>query len=69
MANNNVDNFFEQTSGTDNALNLGGTVKGKDGAQATAIADATGGATVDAEARVALNLALAALRNAGLIAE
>lgn len=71
MANNNVDNFFEQPGGnsTDNALNLGGTVKGKDGAQSAAIADATGGVTVDAEARAAINSALAALRNAGLIAE
>ena len=38
------------------------------GGQEAAIADATGGATVDAEARAAINAALSALRNHGLIA-
>ena len=38
------------------------------GAQEAAIADATGGATVDTEARAAVNAVLAALRNHGLIA-
>ena len=36
---------------------------------ADAIADATGGATVDAEARVAINAILAMLRDAGAIKE
>lgn len=66
-----VKNFFEQPStvnGNDNSLNLSGTVKGADGSQSAAIADATGGATIDAEARTAINAALAALRNAGIIA-
>lgn len=36
--------------------------------QQTAIPDATGGATVDAEARTAINAILAALRTQGLIA-
>ena len=67
----NVANFFEQPSdanGTDNALNLTGTVKGQSGSQNAAIADATGGATVDTEARAAINAALAVLRDLGLIA-
>ncbi|MCG8507085.1 MAG: DUF2793 domain-containing protein [Sphingomonadales bacterium] len=38
------------------------------GGQEAAIADASGGATVDAEARTAINAVLAALRNHGLIA-
>jgi len=38
------------------------------GAQAAAIADATGGATIDAEARTALNDILAKLRTHGIIA-
>jgi hypothetical protein len=38
------------------------------GARAAAISSPTGGAVVDAEARTALNLLLAALRNHGLIA-
>ena len=69
MAGENVDNFFEQTvgGGTDNALNLGGTVKGADGTQPAAISDATGGAVIDVEGRVAINAILAALRNAGII--
>ena len=61
----NVKNHFEQPgSDGDNALNLGGTVKGADGAQPAAIADATDAATAITQ----LNLALAALRNAGIIA-
>jgi hypothetical protein len=38
------------------------------GAQPTAITDAAGGATVDAQARTAINAVLAALRANGLIA-
>ena len=38
------------------------------GAQEAAISDAAGGATVDAEARAAVNAVLSALRNHGLIA-
>lgn len=70
MSGENVDNFFEQpvAGGTDNVLNLAGTVKGADGAQPAAIIDVTGGSTIDAEARVAVNSILAALRNAGIIA-
>lgn len=66
----NVQNFFEQppSQSNDNPLNLGGTVKGQSGAQNGAIADATGGATVDAEARAAINAALAVLRDLGMIA-
>lgn len=67
----NVKNFFEQAKGsdtpTDNPLNLTGTVKGKAGSQNSAISDATGGATVDVEARAAINAALAVLRDLGLI--
>lgn len=36
--------------------------------QGSAVADATGGATVDAEARTALNALLAELRTLGIIA-
>ena len=65
MAGNNVKNFFEQPgSDDDNSLVLGGTVKGADGAQHAAIADATDAASAITQ----LNLALAALRNAGIIA-
>lgn len=67
----NAKNFFEQPStvgGNDNVLNLGGTVKGADGSQSAAIADPSGGATVDAEARAAIDDILAALRNVGIIA-
>ena len=66
----NVDNNFEQPVGnaTDNPLVLGGTVKGADGLQAGAITDPTGGATIDAEARVAIIATLDALRNLGIIA-
>ena len=61
----NVKNHFEQPgSDDDNALVLGGTVKGADGTQPVAIADATDAATAISQ----LNLALAALRNAGIIA-
>lgn len=50
MAGENVDNYFEQPNGgaTDNALNLKGTVKGKDGQQAANVADATDLATTQA---------------------
>lgn len=47
MSNNNVKNFFEQAPGTstggttDNALNLGGTVKQADGTQGAFVVDAT----------------------------
>ena len=68
MTGENVDNFFEQTSGSDNALNLGGTVKQSDGTQASAIANPTGGATTDAEARAAIISILTVLRNTGFIA-
>ena len=66
----NVLNFFEQpinSDNTDNALNLGGTVKQADGTQAAAIADPAGGATVDAEARTAIIAMLAVMRNTGFI--
>ena len=66
----NVDNFFEQASGTDNALNLKGTVKGKDGTQPAAIADVpTAGSATAAANATAINSVLAALRNAGIIQE
>lgn len=38
------------------------------GPTAAAIADPTGGATVDAEARTAINAIIAALENAGIVA-
>jgi len=62
----NVDNNFEQPVGddTDNPLVLGGTVKGKDGAQHAAVIDATDAASAITQ----LNLALEALRNVGIIA-
>ena len=68
---NNVDNFFEQpaSGSTDNTLNLGGTVKGADGAQPAAIVDAlTAGSATAALNATAINSMLAALRNAGIIA-
>lgn len=69
MSGENVDNFFEQPGGgsTDNPLNLTGTVKGSAGVQNSAIVDASGGATVDAEARTAINALLAVARDLGLI--
>lgn len=69
MAGENVDNFFEQTVGQSpsNPLNLKGIVKGSDGTQSAAIADPTGGATVDAESRTAINALIAALENVGII--
>jgi hypothetical protein len=49
-------------------VNTGGHIVGPTGAPATAIADATGGTTTDAEARAALNAVLAALRAVGIVA-
>lgn len=46
----------------------GGQVVGDAGTQADTIADVTGGATVDAEARTAINAVLAALRAIGIVA-
>lgn len=70
--NSNVKNHFEQGEGTDpiqdNPLVLGGTVKQADGTQAAAIADPTGGAVIDAEARTAIIAILTVLRNTGIIA-
>jgi len=65
MAGENVDNFFEQTVGSSssNPLNLTGIVKGSDGTQAAAIIDATDAASAITQ----LNLALAALRNVGIV--
>ncbi len=69
--------------GTDNTNDIGGATKPRTlylgtslyvgatkvvGAQGAAVADATGGATVDTEARAALNDLLAKLRTHGLIA-
>jgi hypothetical protein len=68
MAGTTVLNRFEQTGTDDNPLVLGGTIKQADGTQAAAIPDATGGATVDAEARTAINDLLAVMRNTGFIA-
>lgn len=66
MAGENVKNFFSQppSGSEDNVLNLTGTVKGSDGTQPAAIADATDAASAITQ----LNLALAALANAGIIA-
>ena len=67
----NAKNFFEQPStigGNDNVLNLGGTVKGSDGTQSVKITDPTGGATIDAEARAAINDIIDALENVGITA-
>jgi len=65
MAGENVDNFFEQTVGSSssNPLNLTGIVKGADGTQAAAIIDARDAASAITQ----LNLALAALRNVGIV--
>jgi len=70
MSGENVDNAFLQPEGgsTDNKLKLGGSVVDATETQASAIADATGGATVDAEARTAINALLAVARSLGLIA-
>lgn len=46
----------------------GGQMVGDDETQHPDIADVAGGATVDAEARTALNGVLAALRNLGILA-
>ena len=67
----NAKNFFEQPStvgGNDNILNLGGTVKGSDGAQSAKIDDPAAGATVDAEARTAIDAIIDALENVGITA-
>ncbi len=67
----NAKNFFEQPStvgGNDNILNLGGTVKGSDGTQSVKINDPAGGATVDAEARTAIDAIIDALENVGITA-
>lgn len=71
MALGNVDNGFEQPVGgsTDNPLVLGGTVKGSDGNQSAKIDDPTGGATVDAESRAAINAIIDALENVGITAK
>lgn len=45
-----------------------GAVLAPAGGQAEAIADVTGGETVDDEARTAINAILAALRGAGIVA-
>jgi hypothetical protein len=47
---------------------LGGAVSYADVGQGSAVADASGGATVDAEARTAINGLLAQLRTLGIIA-
>lgn len=46
----------------------GGKITPNSGTQAAAIANVTGGATTDAEARTAVNAILAALRGVGIIA-
>lgn len=65
----NVLNHFHQAGvDGDNILELGGTVFNSAGAQTTPIIDVTGGATVDAEARTAINAVLAHLRATGQVA-
>lgn len=70
MAGENTKNFFEQpSSGNDNALNLGGTMKNKNGVQTSAIADVpTAGAATAAANATAINAILVHLRNTGQIA-
>lgn len=60
-------NYFEQAVAGDNALVLGGTVKGADGTQPAAITNISNTAT-GTEIATAVNGILAALRNAGIIA-
>lgn len=47
---------------------LGGAISYSDVGQGAAVSDASGGATVDAEARTAINGLLAQLRTLGIIA-
>lgn len=73
MAGENVKNFLEQGGdrmviGGELVIAAGGKVVPASGGQAAAITTVTGGSTVDAEARTAVNAILAALRNAGIIA-
>lgn len=68
----NVANYTEQGGAVSH---IGGTLQVEanasvvpsTGTRAAAIADASGGATVDAEARTAINAVLAALRNLKMI--
>lgn len=72
MSGENVKNFTEQGGartviGGELRITTGGKIVPNSGVQATAIVDVTGGSTVDAEARTAINAVLAALRGAGII--
>lgn len=49
-------------------VKTGGAIVPNSGTQAAAVIDVTGGLTVDAESRTAVNAILAALRGVGIIA-
>ena len=70
MASNSTDNFKHQEGdiweiGGEVRIN-GGTITAN-GVQASAISDPTGGATIDAEARSAINDIIDALQGAGIL--
>lgn len=60
------DELVVASGGTIN-IETGGTITAN-GTQAATIADPSGGATVDAEARTAINAILLALENVGILA-
>lgn len=61
-------NTLTVESGGKLQVKTGGQVVPNSGTQAGAIANVTGGSTVDAESRTAVNAILAALRGVGIIA-